>query len=176
MLVLGACFLSSDITHLHLRPRFAGGEDLGALVTVTVEPAAPDPREEMLEFGAARSGAQCAKHVPAERCEKAGVQLPVGREARAVTIPAKRLGDGTDQPDLALAVHVSITGSDLAAVCGTHRLQRPAFADPPDDLLCRHHALRRPVVGVAHVHELDEPKRVPATAKIVAEREQLSLV
>src|SRR4051812_34192905 len=38
---------AADIAHLHLRLRFAGGEDFGAIIAVAIEPALPDAAEEL---------------------------------------------------------------------------------------------------------------------------------
>src|SRR5512139_3950951 len=93
-----------------------------------------------------------------------------------MTVAAKRLGDGTDQPDLAAPVAITIARGHLAPIRRSTRFQRPACTDPADDLPRRHDAIGGPVVRVANVHELDEPQRMTVGPEILAQLQQLAVI
>src|SRR5438045_1090989 len=93
-----------------------------------------------------------------------------------MTVATERLGHRADQSDLAAPVAIAITRGHFAAIHRPGGLERPDCADALNDFARGHDTIARPVVGVADIHELDEPQRVTTSAKVFAERGQLRVV
>src|SRR5690625_3328532 len=93
------------------------------------------------------------------RREQAGVQLTDRRQPRSHTGPAEGSGHTGDDPDLTGTIEVAVALGDLPITDRIDGLDRPTGVDPVLDLVSWHDTVALPVVGGAHVHELDEPQR-----------------
>src|SRR3954463_1414582 len=93
-----------------------------------------------------------------------------------MTVATKRFRHGTDHPDFAAAIAVTITRRDFSAVGWPDGIEWPHGGDSFHEFFRGHHALGAPVVGISHVHELDEPQRMAASTEIFAESNHLTVV
>ena len=98
--------------------------------------------------------------------EQAGVELPLGRQARACAIAAEGLGDRGDHADFTAAVDIAPALGHFARVISLGRFERRLGADQFDDFSGGDHILHAPTVGVADIHVFNEAQNVATTAKM----------
>ncbi len=93
-----------------------------------------------------------------------------------MAVAAERLGHRADDPDLPGSVGIAVAGRHLPSVRGADLLQRPNGGDAGHDFAGRNDLRRRPVVRVAHIHELDEAQDVSPIAEILAQGDDLVVI
>src|SRR5207248_10252796 len=100
--------------------------------------------------------------VVALSCEKAGIELAVGRETSPRAVLAKRLRHRRDDPDFTpfsiIRIQVAPPLGNLARIVRADRFKRKFASDDADDFSRGHDVVQAPAVGVADVHVFDEAK------------------
>ena len=132
--------------------------------------------ERLGELLVGRAAAERGAEIVAAGREEARVEAALRREARPRAGAAERLRDGGDHADLAGAVGVAEAARRRVGALGGDGLERPALADPLDDLVRRDDVLEPPAVRRADVHELDEAEDVARAAEMIGERDDVGIV
>src|SRR4029453_17931538 len=97
-------------------------------------------------------------------------------QARTRAAAAERIRDRGDEPDLAGAVVERVALGDSAVLVLPDGMQRPARADPLEELARGHDAIEAPVIAIADVHVLDEAHDDPGAAEALDQIEHRVVV
>ena len=110
--------------------------------------------QQIVEFGTRCTSTQDRAHVEFVEREQARAELALGGEPHPVAVPAERLGDAGDDPDLTAAIEIPVA---LGGFVGAHnRLGRKLSRDCRQDLVGRHDDICIPHIAGFERHELDE--------------------
>jgi len=168
--------LAADIAHFDFGAGFARRAQFRPFVAVAIGAAGPDAAHEGFQLGRPGAGPETGQHILARPREETGEEFAVGGQSRPVAVAAERCGDRADEADFTPAVAVPIAGRHFAAIRRPDRFQRPDRGDGVAQLRGGNHGARFPVIGVTHVHELDEAQGVSTSPKILGQRQNLRVV
>src|SRR5580658_7336254 len=170
--------LAADVVHLDLL--FIAGsrraERDAPQLAVAIVPPLPGAADHLQELIVGGTGTHRLAQIETLRCEKTGIKLSFRGQSRTRTIPAKRLGNRGDEPDLTGAVVELPAFRHLAAIVLEYRMDGPTRIDAVGELARRHHHLRAPGIAIADIHELYEAHDHGLAAEILQEIEHRVIV
>ncbi len=129
-----------------------------------------------LLYALLRVAAQQGAQVVAVAGEEAKVELAFHRQAGAVAVVAKGLGDAGDGANFKAAVVQQPALGGFAQHGGVERVQRVALGNARQQLGRGQDLIHAPAVGVAHVHEFDEAQHDAAAAEMLDHGQNLVVV